>query len=168
MKRIGTRELQTARMTLRKIRKEDTESLYLSGCLGKNPQDAESMVANIMKHNDELENFHWVLEYQNKAIGRIRGWDIDVKNNYVQLGYEIGAQYRSMGLMTEAAKMVTTYLLNEASFHKVYCMVRKSNLASIRVCQKLGMVQEGILRKHWIEEDGSYIDVYVYGLVKDE
>lgn len=168
MKAIGTKELVTPRLILRKINKEDAEDLFSVGILGKTLQDAENIVDSIIKSNDDPMSFHWILEYQEKAVGRIRGWGVDTNNSFVQLGYEIGVSFREKGLMTEAVKAVSTFFLKDCEFNRVYCMVRESNLASMRVCEKSGMKHEGIFRNHWVQSDGTYINVHCWGLLSSE
>lgn len=168
MNAIGTKVLVTPRLILRKINKEDAESLFSVGSLGENLQDAIKIIDNMIQYNDDPMTFHWVLEYQGRAIGRIKGWEVDPHNNFVQLGYDIGISYRGNGLMTEAVKAVSIFLLKECAFNRVYCMVRESNPASIRVCEKAGMKHEGFLRKHWIQEDGTYTNVHYWGLLSSE
>lgn len=165
MKAIGTKTIVTPRLILRKISNEDAESLFSVGSLGESLQDAIQIVANMVQYNDDLMSFHWVLEYEGKAIGRIKGWEVDPHNNFVQLGYDIGVPHRGKGLMTEAVKAVSTYLLKECEFNRVYCMVRESNPASNRVCEKAGMKHEGFLRNHWIQGDGSYTNVHYWGIL---
>ena len=75
---------------------------------------------------------------------------------------------KGKGLMTEAVKAVSIYLLKECEFNRVYCMVRESNLASNRVCEKAGMKHEGFLRNHWIQGDGSYTNVHYWGLLSSD
>ena len=168
MKPLGTKILNTSRLILRKIVIEDAESLFTVGSLGQSPEEANEIVDNMMKYNDDPMSFHWVLEYQGKAVGRIKGWEVDPTNNYVQLGYDIGVSYRGLGLMPEAVKAASTYLLKECEFNRVYCMVRESNPASIRVCEKAGMTHEGFLRNHWIQSDGTYTNVHIYGLLASD
>ena len=162
----GTKTLQTKRMLLRKVRASDSEDLYCAGILGTSREEADEITGKMVQEYAETRCFHWALEHNGRAIGRVKGWEVDLHNDYVQLGYDIGAEYRNKGLMTEAIEAILSYLLLEADFHRVYCMVRSSNVASLRVCQKAGMHQEGVLREHFREPDGSWVDVYVYGKVK--
>lgn len=168
MNAIGTKILITPRLILRKIRKADAESLFSVGSLGKSLQDAIQSVSNMVKYNDDAMSFHWVLEYEGRAIGRIKGWAVDSRNNNVQLGYDIGVAFRGKGLMTEAVKAVCTYLLRECEFNRVYCMVRESNRESNRVCEKAGMKHEGFMRNHWIQDDGTYINVHYWGMLSSD
>ena len=97
MKAIGTKTLVTPRLILRKIRKEDAASLFSVGSLGDSLQEAMEIVANMIQYNDDPMSFHWVLEYEGMAIGR--------------------------------------------------------------------MEHEGILKNHWIQSDGTYINVHCFGLL---
>ena len=165
---IGSKELTTPRLLLRKFRLSDGLELFEAGTLGVSPEDATEFVRKMMEFNDDPQTFSWVIDYQGKAVGRVKAWEINPRDNYVQLGYDIGAAYRNNGLMTEAVKAVCEYLLTEAEVNRVYCMVRESNLASRRVCEKAGFTHEGTLRNHWMEADGTYVNVYVYGLLKED
>ena len=168
MKSIGTKELRTERLILRKMRNSDAEDLHRAGVMGETTEEAREIVERIMQYNDDPMTFHWVLEYQGAAVGRIKAWEVNPRDDYAQLGYDIGAAYRSMGLMTEAVKAVVKYLVQEAEMNRVYCLVRESNLPSIRVCEKAGMQREGKMRKHFKEPDGSYVDVAVFGILRSE
>lgn len=165
MEALGTKELQTSRLILRQLQIKDAADLFIAGSLGENIEDATQLVQNMMRYNDDPRSFSWVLEYQGKAIGRIKAWEINPQNNYVQLGYDIGEAYRNKGLMTEAVRAVSIYLLKECECNRVYCMIRENNPASLRVCEKAGFLHEGTMRKHWVEPDKSYTNVYVYGLL---
>ena len=168
MKPIGTRTLHTNRLILRKICLTDAVDLFEAGILAESLEEASSIVENMMKYNDDGYNFHWALEYEGRAVGRIKAWEVNCVNDYVQLGYDISPNCRCLGIMTEAVQAVSSYLLQNAEFHRVYCMVRTNNIASIRVCEKAGLVREGIMRQHFSNPDGSYDDVLVFGLLKSD
>jgi len=165
---IGTRKLTTPRLTLRKLCPEDAVPLYQAGILGASPEEARQIMQNMLRYNDEPMNFHWVLCLNDQPIGRIKAWEVNPRDDYAQLGYDIAPAHRCQGYMTEAVRRVCQYLLTEAGMHRVYCIIRESNPASIRVCEKAGLKYEGFLRKHFKEPDGSFVDVRVYGLLKEE
>ena len=167
MKEIGTNTLHTDRLCLRKLRKTDASELYYADSLGDTLPEAEETVDNMIRYNDDPLNFHWVLEYEGKAVGRVKAWEVSVRDSYAQLGYDIGKEYRSLGLMTEAVQAVIRYLLTEAEFNRVYCVVRENNLPSIRVCEKAGMTKEGVMRKHFADGD-TFVDALVFGILATE
>ena len=168
MNRIGTRELKTERLTLRKLRESDAEDLFTICGLGKNLEEARNLLATMAQYSDDPLNYHWVLVYDGHAVGRIRAWELNPEQDYAQLGYEIGEKYRSKGLMTEALRAVIAYLAKDAGLNHIYCLVREENIASRRVCEKAGMTHEGNMRKHFKRADGTYIDARIYGILSSE
>lgn len=168
MNAIGTRELRTDRLLLRKLRLPDADSLFACGCPGASLEEARASVCAMLQHTDDPMTFHWVLEYEGRAVGRIRAWDVSPRDDYAQLGYDLGPAYRSRGLMTEAVRAVCRYLLTEVGLNRVFCMVREGNTASRRVLEKAGMTLDGVMRRHFRQPDGSYTDVYVYSLLASE
>lgn len=167
MKSIGTTTLYTDRLCLRKLRKSDAAELFYAGILGDTLAEAEETVDNMICYNDDPLNFHWVIEYEGQAVGRVKAWEVSVRDSYAQLGYDIGQAYRSLGLMTESVRTVVRYLLTDAAFNRVYCVVRKNNIPSIRVCEKVGMTNEGIMRKHFADGE-SFVDALVFGILASD
>ena len=102
------------------------------------------------------------------VIGRIKAWDVNPSNGYLQFGYDIGEEYRCCGYMSEALQAVIRFMMMEADANRVFCSVRAGNIASRRVCEKCDMILEGTLRQHYARQDGSFDDVCIYGIVKDD
>ena len=168
MKPIGTQVLTTSRLLLRPPKLDDAESLMRIRSLPMSLGEARKAVASMEEELRRPFTFHWVITLDGAVIGRIKGWDIDPYNGYLQLGYDVGAAYRNQGYMSEAVGAVIGYLLVQAEANRVFCSVRTGNLASRRVCEKCGMRQEGVLRQHYARQDGGYDDVYIYGIVRSD
>ena len=168
MNTIGTKELRTASLLLRKIRSEDAAALFEAGALGESLAEAETSIGKMLQCNEDPMNFHWALEYEGRAVGRIKAWEVNPRDEYAQLGYDIGPGFRSKGLMTEAVRAVCVYLLTDVGLNRVYCMVRETNIPSARVCEKAGMTLDGRMRKHFRQPDGSFVDVKIYSLLASE
>ncbi len=165
MKNIGTVILKTERLTLRRLQEEDIGVLRSFGCLSGSADEVEKRGQRMIKEYREPFCFHWVIELEAIPIGRIRAWDVDPFNDRCQLGYDIAEAYRKRGFMTEAVMAVIRYLFEEADFHRIFCHVRVGNYASARVCEKCGMVREGILKEHYKSQTG-FDDINVYAIVK--
>lgn len=168
MKGIGTKPIRTQRLVLRAPQMADAEPLVSIRSLAMPLADARRTVAAMMAESAKPFCFHWVITAGEQVVGRIKGWEVSPYNGYVQLGYDIGAEFRCRGYMTEAVQAVIRYLLTEADAHRVYCSVREGNMASRRVCEKSGMHHEGTLRQHYARQDGGYDDVRIYGILRDE
>ena len=166
MKPIGTQMLITPCLVLRPPKHEDVQALVDIKSIPM--ADAQKMVAGMV---DELKKpfvFHWVITLGGLVIGRIKAWDVNPYNGYLQLGYDIGAAYRGKGYMTEAVKAVIDFMFMKADVNRVFCSVRAGNIASRRVCEKAGMKLEGTLRQHYARQDGGYDDVCIYGIIRSD
>lgn len=168
MKPIGSQTITTARLCLRPPRLSDAEALVRMKSLPMPLAEARKNVADMVAELGKPFVFHWVITLEDNPIGRIKGWDVNPYNGYLQLGYDIGPEYRGQGYMTEAVQAVLRYLLTRAEANRVFCSVREGNLASRRVCEKCGMQLEGTLRQHYARQDGGFDDVRIYGILKSE
>ena len=168
MKPIGTKKIQTSRLLLRALEAGDAEALVRIRSL---PMALDEARQTVLKMIDELQHpfvFHWVITLDGEVIGRIKAWDVNPYNGYLQLGYDMGPAYRGHGYMTEAVRAVIRHLLTEAEVNRVFCSVRAGNVASRRVCEKAGLIHEGTMRQHYARQDGGYDDVCLYGVVKND
>ncbi len=164
----GTSEIRTARCLLRKLKLEDAADLYRLGCLGSSPEEADRFARDIIGDYGSSASYNWVIEYENRAVGRIKVIEISQRDNYMQIAYDIAEAYRNMGLMTECVKAVLRFLLTQVKAHRVYGQCRRTNPASARVMEKSGMKLEGCQRGHYIEKDGAYSDVFIYGIIRED
>lgn len=168
MKPIGTQPITTERLYLRTQQPSDAEELVASRSLAMTLPEAKKAVASMIEEAGKPFVFHWTITLDGHAIGRVKCWEVDPYNGYVQLGYDVAPAYRGQGIMTEAVGAVIRYMLREAEANRVYCSVREGNMASCRVCEKNGMQHEGVLRQHYARQDGGYDDVYIYGILASD
>ncbi|MDD6050053.1 MAG: GNAT family N-acetyltransferase [Clostridiales bacterium] len=168
MKPIGTQPIRTQRLCLRPPRLSDAEGLIHTKAMHLPLEEVKRRVAGMVDEISKPFVYQWVITLDDAPIGRIKAWDVNPYNGYLQLGYDIGPDNRNRGLMTEAVKAVLHYLLMQADAHRVFCSVREGNLASRRVCEKCGMRHEGTLREHYARQDGGYDDVLIYAILRQE
>lgn len=168
MKALSTVTLTTRRLILRAPRVSDAAALVAAGSLLMSEGEASVQLSQMASEAEKPFGFHWVLELDGIAVGRIKGWEVNTYNGFVQLGYDIAPSLRNRGLMTEAVGAVVRYLLIEAEANRVYCSIREENAASRHVCEKNGFRFEGLLRQHYARKDGGYDNVCVYGLIRDD
>lgn len=168
MKPIGTKPIRTKRLILRAPQMQDADSLVHIKSLAMPLDEARQAVAGMLEEFRKPFAFHWVITLEGKVIGRVKAWDVNPYNGYLQLGYDVGPEYRNHGYMTEAVGAVIRYLMKEAEVNRVFCSVREGNLASCRVCEKCGMRHEGTMRQHYARQDGGYDDIRIYGILKSD
>ncbi len=76
------------------------------------------------------------------------GLTINREFNSAELGYWIGKDYWGQGYCTEAARAVVRYGFEQLGLNRIHAHHLASNPASGRVMAKVGMVREGLLRRH--------------------
>lgn len=165
MKPIGTKTLTTPRLLLRPVRANDAEALVRIRSLPMPLHEANDAVIRMVQELDKPFAFHWVITKAGEVIGRLKAWDVNPYNGHLQLGYDMSADHRGHGYMTEAVRGVVRFMMTEAEANRVFCSVRAGNIASRRVCEKAGMALEGVMRQHYARQDGGYDDVCIYGII---
>ena len=85
-----------------------------------------------------------------------------------ELGYALKESYMRQGVMGEVLKKIVDVLL-EYGFIRVEVNIFKENIASIRLCEKVGFENEGLRRKYLFNtHTDTYLDSYVFAIVKEE
>lgn len=89
------------------------------------------------------------------------------RDRRAELGYWLGTDAWGHGFATEAADALVGFGFREMSLARIYAQVIAGNDASCRVLEKLGMLNEGVRRKH-LRKGKRLHDVVLYGLLRDE
>lgn len=95
------------------------------------------------------------------------GLHFDVEQGLIELGYWVGVPYWGQGYATEAGRAMRDLAFSFPWLEKLYGRVFTRNPASAAVLRKLGMVPEGVLRKHLVRFE-ERVDVEYYGLMRAE
>ncbi len=75
--------------------------------------------------------------------------------------------YVGKGIVTEAVNMVVRFAFDQIGLHRVEAYVSTQNNPSMRVLEKAGFQQEGLLRK-LLYINGHWVDHYMYARLEDE
>ena len=83
-----------------------------------------------------------------------------------EIGYKFSSEFHHMGYATEAVGFCTKLAFNELRMHKVTAVVHPGNVPSMKLLNRLGFVQEGLLHDYLILH-GKWCNHYIYGLVNN-
>jgi len=112
--------------------------------------------------------FHLMLKENQKVIGAASLHNWYPSHQRAEIGYNIKfEEYRGKGLMKEAAKAIVDYGFNELYLNRIEAIIAPENISSKRTVERLGFVQEGLLKEHYIE-NGIISDSLIYGLLKSK
>jgi ribosomal-protein-serine acetyltransferase len=108
------------------------------------------------------------IRYQGKFVGRATFGDINREYaNRLNIGYAIDSAYQGKGIVTRAVRAMVDYALGDFGLRKVEIVCAVENTASRAIPQRLGFLQEGIIRGEYYA-DGLYYDMVIYGIFADE
>lgn len=183
MKYVGTKKIETERLILRRLNKDDALEAFNNWCSieevskyvlwNKHENVLETLELFSMweKDYEDLATFRWIVEIKDthELIGTI---DVVSKKDLVfgtcEIGYCYGVKFWGKGYATEALKAVIKYLFEECEVETIYARHLSNNPASGKVMKKAGMYYEGILRSRYIDKDNKRNDLICYSILKDE
>ncbi len=168
--------LETARLLLRRPVAEDAASILAIlrqpfvrryNCLGE-PPTVEKLAERLVR--DSENQFVICLRESGTVIGHI-GLEEDPLRYRVEsvcLDYYLGEEYARRGYMSEALKVLLTFLFGEGGLEIVSARAFSENAASLALLRKLGFVREGILRRAVRNFEGKVFDDVIFSLQKSE
>lgn len=172
---------QDDRIRLRAMRPEDWEPLYynrfdtparllLDYEVELPPTEAE-IRAFVDQHvdfgNSSVRLMFSIEALEGEWIGGLNLAGIDERNGTFGIGMQIDRDHRGQGYGTAAMRIALRYAFSQRRLHKFNVSVLEGNVASTRMLQKLGCVQEGVRREVVFAND-RYHDEILFGLTADE
>ncbi len=181
MRLLGTNELETDRLLLRKMTLADATIMYerwasLEDCTkyfpwppASDPDAYQTKVANWINNYDKKDYFQWLITFKDtgEVVGIINLHDIDEQFDVAETSYILTPSFWGKGIMTEALKCVIAYGFDELLLNRISADVFDGNIGSTKVLTKCGMIQEGIAKERY-KKDGTYIDALQFAILKSE
>lgn len=78
--------LKTSRLVLRAPQLTDAEALVRIKSLPMSQAEAQKAVTSMVDELHKTFTFHWVITLEGEVIGRVKAWDVNPYNGYLQLG----------------------------------------------------------------------------------
>ena len=181
--------IETERLILRSFKASDAEDVfeYLKDpevhCFAGmklNTLD-EAIVDTVRKSKDKEYLFAIVLKENGKVIGEIEAHpessQPDKVENFVLDTYSpcwmLNKEYQGKGYAYESAHAFFDYLFTQKNARRIYAFTEDYNLASQKLCEKLGMRKEGLFMEFvsFVNDsngDPIYENTYQYAILKKE
>lgn len=86
----------------------------------------------------------------------------------VEIGWRLDDQYWKLGYATEGAKATLKYGFSHLNLQRVYSFSAKTNLASIRVMEKIGLKHQEDFKHPKIKDNHPLQRHVLYRITKDE
>jgi ribosomal-protein-alanine N-acetyltransferase len=172
--------LQTDRLVLRQLQKEDAHQIfalrslpevnqYLNRDLCKNLLEAEDFIQKINAGIESDEWIYWGVCFHSIStlIGTICLWNFDESQNKAELGVELLPEFHGKGLMTECLSAVVEYGLGNLDLNAIQGFVHEGNIASRKLMEKIGFLKIGS-KTDTNAEPGQTEHMLVYQIEKAE
>jgi ribosomal-protein-alanine N-acetyltransferase len=181
MKSLGTVEIETERLILRRFRSDDAGMFFEN--YGSDPLVTRyvsytpcTTIGGTRQfiHNHTwsylcTDNFYgWAIELDGELIGSISLFDLDPDSESAEIGYSLGSRWWNQGLATEAVRAVIRFAFGEVGLHRIQATCHPDNKASERVMQKNGMRFEGMMRDAQLNRDGTFSDLKLYAVLSTD
>lgn len=180
MKHTGTKTIETARMTLRRIRLADAEMMFrnwtsdeevthfLRWDAHKTIDETKNMIQQWISCYQDASTYYWGMYLKDgEMIGSIGITITSEFDRSGSLGYKIGSRWWNQGYSSEAARAVIDYLFRNTDIERIDSFSSVENPASRKVMEKAGMHYEGLLQHYYKTRDGFH-DCTLYAIVRKE
>jgi [ribosomal protein S5]-alanine N-acetyltransferase len=181
MNHLGTIEIETERLCLRKFLTQDDETAYRNWTSDNQttaylrwPTHAslevtQRVLSDWIASYSRKDFYQWaiVLKALGEPIGTISVVDQNERVNSVHIGYCIGSKWWNQGITTEAFRAIIPYLFNKVKVNRIEAQHDPNNPGSGKVMQKCGLKYEGTLREADFSNKGI-VDAAMYSLLASE
>src|SRR6185437_12128185 len=119
----------------------------------KTPQDLREWVEKALQLQEAGTTVPWVtiLKSEGRVIGSTRFFDLDRLHESAELGHTwLAPEFHGAGLNAEAKLLQLTYGFEELKLRRVALKTHHENLQSQQAMRKIGAVEEGTFRNHYI------------------
>ncbi|HSH67100.1 MAG TPA: GNAT family protein [Bacteroidia bacterium] len=175
-------KFQTPRLTLREVSFADLTSIHELLSLPETdrfntmgiPENMEVTAQLILSWLEEIKNkernafiFSIILNSTNQFIGLIALYLGKPAYKKGEVWFKTHSQQWNKGYTTEALKCVLKFGFKELKLHRIEAGCAVENIASKRVLEKVGMIQEGLFRAN-LPIRGQWIDNFEFAILDSD
>ena len=173
-------ELETENLILREINQSDVKAIFkhfsdkeilkyhdLEAFI--NIEQAKNLIASFNEKFDKNQIIRWgIARREDNIIIGTCGYHNWVQNRFcAEIGYELSQAYWRKGIMSEALTAMIQFGFEKMELNRIEATVMLENTASMKLLEKLGFIQEGILREYGFWK-GEFHDLKMFSLLRKE
>ena len=172
--------LTTERLILRELRRSDAADVLVfrgDPIVQKYDDPVIHTEAEAQTFIDELHEEYRARAGINWAVTRS---DLDVvvgifslhhwsrHHRRAEAGYGLARACWGQGIASEALRAILRFGFGQLDLNRIYAQTIADNHESVRLLERLGFRREGTFRRHSWEDDGTFHDSAMYGLLREE
>ncbi len=175
-------QFQTKRLTLREVSLADLNAIHEMLSLPETdqfntlgiPQTTDvtaELVMGWLEENRKPERKSYVFSIEitgkHQFIGLIALYIGKPRYKKGEVWFKVHSSYWNKGYTTEALQQILQFSFRELNLHRLEAGCAVENIASKRVLEKVGMIQEGLLRKN-LPIRGQWVDNYKFAMLETD
>jgi RimJ/RimL family protein N-acetyltransferase len=102
-----------------------------------------------------------------RHLGNVSIWHTSRQNRVGEIGYWVRSDETRRGVCTESVAHLLQIAFQELGLHRVTLRIADGNRASDRIAEKLGFLEEGVLRED-VKIGDHWVDHTLWGLLNRE
>lgn len=174
-------QLKTRNLVLRRIRPTDAESVFdiladkeVARFYDEEPFSDVSQAVELIEYwataFERRQVIRWGIARKddNSIIGSCGYYGLHRRHMRGSLGYELAQPYWRQGIMTEALSAVIEFGFEGVGLNRIEATVMVGNQASVRLLEKLGFRNEGVLREYERWPGKGYVDLFMFSFLRRE
>jgi RimJ/RimL family protein N-acetyltransferase len=170
--------LEGRHVTLRALRPSDASSLHallsapeVARFISTPPASIDAFERFIAKANRQRSGkyicYAVTLKGSDAAIGLFQIRETEPNFQVAEWGFALGSPFWGTGIFAESAQLLLQFAFLTLGVHRLEARAAVRNGRGGRALQKMGAVQEGVLRRSF-RCNGEYLDQVLYAIVKDD
>jgi len=168
-------EINDGNLHLRKVSKEDVSFFYrslqekeMTNYLSLGPlrslEHSKRLIKNYLKSWDKYLQFNYVIELKENRtstkIGSVSLWAINWYHQRSGVGIWILPKYWEHGFGSKTIVLIKNIAFNHLNLNRLEAHIAKQNDRSIKMFEKCGFVEEGVL-KDYLRIDSKFQDAVI-------
>jgi [ribosomal protein S5]-alanine N-acetyltransferase len=170
--------LEGRHVMLRALRPSDAPSLHalltapeVARFISAPPVTVEAFERFIVKANRQRSGkyicYAVTLKGNDTAIGMFQIRETEPGFQAAEWGFALGSAFWGTGVFKESAQLILQFVFTTLGVHRLEARASVRNGRGGRALQKMGAVQEGVLRRSFVL-NGQYFDQVLYAILKDD
>jgi len=170
--------LTTSRLTLRQLKADDANEIflirsdasvnqYLDRPKANSIEDARIFIEKIRVGMLKKDSLYWAITLKNdsKLIGTVTLWNISVEEMKGEIGYELLPAFQGKGIMQEAIAEVLAFGFEKIGLKKIEAFTHARNEKSVRLLMRNNFSRDAELENE-LKQTDEFGEMVTYSLVE--
>ena len=133
-------------------------------------EEVESLLLELQAEYHARQGLCWgvTVKPQDAVVGLFGFHHWEHYHRRAEVGYDLRRSLWGQRIASEALRAMLAYGFGPMKLHRIYARTIADNHESVRLLERLGFVREGIQREYSWEDDGTFHDSAIYGMLDRE